>query len=509
MAQAISTPPIAAKPRRWRRWLNYALQALWVVAAIYVVQLYVLSVRPGYAELVKVCTEPICPDVQLTAQGAASLDQLGIAYSTFAIVRIILVFAITTVYATVSLLIFRAKRHDNVAIYVALVLLLYGAFISDYVEVLRDVQPQFADLVDILPGLTIIAFAMLCYVFPDGKFVPRWTRWAAWGWIVAPTILVFATAFGVFEMAIGPIGVALLLLLATCIIAPIQRYRTLASRTQRQQLKWVLFGLAQLLVTLLVVVELLPLVFPMLDVIGSLPSIVSNLFQAISVMLFPITIGIAMLRYRLWNVNMVINRTLVYVPLTSILTVIYTTSLAVSQRLFITATGEQPQAVAIFTTIVLTTTFSPIKNALQAYVDKNFKEAPVNLKELRVLNQQIAQVVQVFDHPSLAQRVVETIVQAHNAHGAALYVREHATNEMLLAYATADWVWAEGEVSILLVDEQQAVYGRLLLGKRRDRDDYTLEEVEAIRLATVPIVANMHRLMVMQADKLRGESVRL
>ena len=502
MAQAISIPPIAAKPRRWRRWLNYALQALWIVAAIYVVQLYILSVRPGYAELIKVCTEPICPDVQLTAQGAASLDRLGISLSTFAIARIILVFSISAVYATVALLIFRAKRHDNMAIYVALVLLLYGAFISDYVEILREVQPQFADLVDILPGLTIIAFAILCYVFPDGNFVPRWTRWAAWGWIGAPLILIVAVFFDAFDAVYGPVGVMLLLLLATCIIAPIQRYRTLASRTQRQQLKWVLFGLAQFLVTLLVVVELLPMLFPALDVIGSLPNIVSNIFQAISAMLFPITIGIALLRYRLWNVNMVINRTLVYVPLTSILTVIYTTSLAVSQRLFVTATGEQPQAVAIFTTIVLTTTFSPIKNALQSYVDKNFKEAPVNLKELKELNQQIAQVVQVFDHPSLAQRVVETIVQAHNANGAALYVREHATNEMLLAYATADWVWTEGEVSILLSDEE-AMYGRLLLGKRRDRDDYTLEEVEAIRIATLPIVANMHKLMEMQAGKLR------
>lgn len=504
MAQAISTPPIAAKPRRWRRWLNYALQALWIVAAIYVVQLYILSVRPGYAELLKVCTEPICPDVQLTAQGAVSLDRLGISLSTFAIARLIMVFSIAAVYATVSLLIFRAKRHDNTAIYVALVLLLYGAFISEYVDVLREVQPQFADFVDFLPGLTLIAFAILCYVFPDGKFVPRWTRWAAWGWVGAPLILTVAVFFDAFDAAYGPVGVMLLILLATCIIAPIQRYRTLASRTQRQQLKWVLFGLAQLLVTLLVVVELLPMLFPALDVIGSLPNIVSNLFQAISVMLFPITIGIALLRYRLWNVDLVLNRTLVYVPLTSILTVIYTTSLAVSQRLFITATGEQPQAVAIFTTIVLTTTFSPIKSALQSYVDKNFKEAPVNLKELKELDRQITQVVQVLDHPSLAQRVVETIVQAHSANGAALYVREHEseTKKMILAYATSDWVWAEGEVSILLADEA-ATYGRLLLGKRRDRDDYTLEEVEAIRIATVPIVANMHRLMVMQVGKMR------
>src|SRR5690606_13130305 len=139
--------------------------------------------------------------------------------------------------------------------------------------------------------------------------------------------------------------------------------------------------------------------------------------------------------------------TLVYVPLTSILTVIYSTSMAVSQRLFTTATGEQSQAVAIFTTIVLTTTFSPIKNSLQSAVDKYFKEAPGQLKKLKELDKQVTQVVLALDQQSLAQRIVETIVEAHRAHGAALYLKEG--KKIILAYATPAWVWADGEVSFL------------------------------------------------------------
>jgi hypothetical protein len=467
-----------------------------------------------------VCSEPVCPPGQLTEQGLASITRLGLSVSAFAVLRLFFVFTVTIVYATVSLLIFRAKRHDNVAIYVALVMLTFGAFLSDYTDVLRDVQPQFADLVDILPGLALIAFTILCYVFPDGHFFPRWTILAAWGWILAPVILIIFTVYDAFDAAAGPVGIALLFLLATCIIAPIQRYRKLSSRTQRQQLKWVLFGLTQLLITLLVVVELLPMIFPALDVTGTLPNILSNIFQMISVILFPITVGIALLRYRLWNVNMVINRTLVYVPLTSILTVIYTTSLAVSQRLFVTATGEMPQAVAIFTTIVLTTTFSPIKSALQGYVDRNFKEAPEKLKELDALGEHVAQVVQALDHPSLAQRVVETIVRAHHAGGAALYlattgqVSAHSTpsrttpsritggRQMQLVYATPNWNGPnlngeEGEVSILLARHGE-VYGRLLLGQPCDREDYTLDEIEEIRTATLPIVANMVKLQLIQ-----------
>jgi hypothetical protein len=492
--ETISTP-LQAKPRR--RLLTYTLQALWVILAVLIVQLLLLSVRPGYAELTKVCSEPVCPDGQLTLVGLESLTSLGISVHAYAVYQIFLIFAVALIYAAVSLLIFRGLRHDPVGLYIALVLLLFGAFVSDYVQILREVQPWLTDLVDILPGVSIISFAILCYIFPDGRFVPRWTRWAALAWVLAPIIMIVAVLYDAFDLVAGPISLILLILLTTCIIAPIYRFRNLSSRVQRQQLKWVLFGLIQLATMMLVVVELLPRLFPALDVPGSLPYLVSNLAQAISLIIFPITVGIALLRHRLWNVDRVLNRTLVYIPLTSILTVIYSTSMAVSQRLFTTATGEQSQAVAIFTTIVLTTTFSPIKNSLQSTVDKYFKEAPGQLKRLKELDEQVTQVVLALDQKSLAQRIVETIVEAHRAHGASLYLKEG--KKMVLAYATPDWVWEEGEVSFLLQDEGITL-GRLLLGRRRDRDDYTLEECDEIRDATLPIVRNMHKLMALQED---------
>lgn len=494
MEGTISTP-VEAKPRPWRRWFNYALQALWVVTAAFVVQIMILSIRPGYAIMMQVCTEPLCLDGQMTTAGVENLNALGISLQAYTILQMVLMFTLATVFAGIALLIFIAKRNDSFTLYVALVLVLYGVFVTNYVDILREVHPNFATLIDILPGVTLIAFSILCYTFPDGRFVPRWTRWATAGWIIAPVILTIATVWDAYDAAEGPIFVSLLILLGTCIIAPILRYRRLSSRAQRQQLKWVLFGLAQMLMTLLVGVELLPLAFPILDVTGSFPNLVSNVLQFTSVAIFPITVGIALLRYRLWNVDMVINRTLVYVPLTSILTVIYTTSMAISQRIFIDATGQQSQAVAIFTTIILTTTFTPIKNALQSYVDKNFKEADGNLKELRELDKQVHQVVLALDHKSLAQRVVDAVVKANNAKGAALYLREG--EKMVLAYATHNWAWAEGEFSILFVEDGTNI-GRLLMGQRSDREDFTLDEVEDIYKNVLPIVRNMVRLTAPQ-----------
>jgi hypothetical protein len=501
MGGTISTSA-EGKPRPQRRWLVYILQALWGGAALLTIYLLLFSIRPAYAWLTTVCNGAECLSAQLDSVELERLTSLGISLHDYAVFQILQIITIAIISATVATIILYARPHEPFALFVSLVLLLFGVYFNEYAEILRNVNPALSDLVMMLPGITLLAFAILCYLFPDGHFIPGWTRWAAWAWIATPVVLIIAELGGFYDAAYGLIALAVLTLFATCLIAPIYRYRKLASRTQRQQLKWALFGIIQLVTVILVLVELLPFLIPDLNEIGTLPNIISSLIQTASLMIFPITLGIALLRYRLWDVDMILNRTLVYVPLTSILTVIYSTSMAVSQRLFITATGEQPQAVAIFTTIVLTTTFSPIKNSLQSYVDKHFKEAPSRLKELKVLDKQVTQVIESLDPHLLAQRVVETIVSAHRAQGAALYLKEDLdatdSREMILAYATPDWIWEEGEVSILLYDENNAgdrlLLGRLLLGRSRDRDDYTLEECDTIRTAMLPVIRNIHRL---------------
>jgi hypothetical protein len=499
MEMTISTSA-EVKPRPRRRWLVYTLQALWIGAAILIVYLLLFSIRPGYARLTTICDEGDCLATQLDSAELESLTTLGISPHTYAIYQIGLVTAVAIISGAVSLLIFRARPNEPFALFVSLVLLLFGVFFTDYTEIFRTVNPALSDLVSMLPGITLLAFVILCYLFPDGHFVPGWTRWAAWAWIAAPVVLIIGELGGFYEAVYGLVAVALLGLLSTCIIAPIYRYRKLSSRSQRQQLKWALFGLIQLVTVLLVLVELLPFLMPDLDRVGTLPNIISSIIQSASLMLFPITIGIALLRYRLWDVDMILNRTLVYVPLTSILTVIYSTSMAISQRLFTTATGEQSQAVAIFTTIVLTTTFSPIKNSLQSYVDKHFKEAPSRLKELKELDKQVTEVIESLDHKLLAKRLVETLVNAHRAQGAALYLREDPyskdAKEMVLAYATPDWIWEEGEVSIILHDENTTL-GRLLLGRSRDREDYSLEECDTIRSVSLPVIRNIYKVRTM------------
>jgi hypothetical protein len=166
-------------------------------------------------------------------------------------------------------------------------------------------------------------------VFPDGRFVPGWTRWIAivWiGWQLAEHLVPAwntgpATWQVIFE------SVVWLTALATVIYSQIRRYRSASTSQQKQQIKWVVFGIGVALTGFLVINVAL-------SAFGALPepetprellayllgySVASYLLMLI----VPITIGIAMLRYRLLDIDLVISRTLVYGTLSGCVIGIY------------------------------------------------------------------------------------------------------------------------------------------------------------------------------------------
>jgi hypothetical protein len=93
----------------------------------------------------------------------------------------------------------------------------------------------------------------------------------------------------------------------------------------------------------------------------------------------PIAAAIAITRYRLYNIDSLINRALVYVPLTAILGGLYAAGVALFQRIFVAVTGDRSDAAIVLATLVLASLFTPIKNSLQTFVDKRWK--PVNKAE--------------------------------------------------------------------------------------------------------------------------------
>jgi two-component system NarL family sensor kinase len=229
------------------------------------------------------------------------------------------------------------------------------------------------------PALYLVGPGLVS-LFPDGRPLPGW--WTAAFWISAAAIAagaaVTAISPGPLEESIAvanPLGIAGLpsgvrdvanvltgaTLAAGTLIAVaslVVRYRRSASDT-RHQLKWLVF-----------VGVLLTFVLPLALVVGDTWTAIIAL---LTLGLVPIAVVIAVLRYRLYEIDTLINRTFVYVPLVGITAGLYTGSVALLQRIFTAVTGDTSDAAAVISALALAAVFTPIRNAIQSAVDRRFK----------------------------------------------------------------------------------------------------------------------------------------
>jgi hypothetical protein len=168
-------------------------------------------------------------------------------------------------------------------------------------------------------------------------------------------------------------GIAILVwtpLLVLILLSPVLRYRK-GNYRERQQIKWLaLFTGSFLLYVLvgLIVYPLLtggPVMYPGNSLFALIFYITVGLFP-------PLAIGVAVLRHRLWDLDLIIRRTLVYSTLTVILSMIYFTSVTLLQELFTTASGQQSPTAVVLSTLVIAASFTPLRRAIQERIDRRF-----------------------------------------------------------------------------------------------------------------------------------------
>jgi hypothetical protein len=150
----------------------------------------------------------------------------------------------------------------------------------------------------------------------------------------------------------------------------VYRYRRVSSPAQRQQTKWVVFG------TTLGVAGTFPLQLPVdLSLVGGdtpLTLLFLKVGFALSLMLIPLSIGVAVLRSRLFDIDVLINCTLVYGSLTATLVALYFGGIVVLQRLFVILTGERYTLAVLASTLVIAALFNPLRRRIQIFIDRRF-----------------------------------------------------------------------------------------------------------------------------------------
>ncbi len=218
------------------------------------------------------------------------------------------------VYLVLGILIFWRRSDDLVAFIFSLVLIV--SLSTDKFELVFGSEPFAVRLDLVFAALSSTLLICLFYIFPDGRFVPRWTRVAA---LVVSGIQLWRIFFpdAYMQKAFPMMG----LLMITAALAQIYRYLRVSDAIQRQQIKWVVFGLA---------VILPPLGIALVLFAGT------NFFSASTaseqlgfflwtafLIVFPGSIVISIMRYRLWDIDVIIRRTLVYSILTVLLALVY------------------------------------------------------------------------------------------------------------------------------------------------------------------------------------------
>jgi hypothetical protein len=398
--------PTTIDTRLRGRWLVVARIA-WLALALLAVGVYVTGLVVQYDLAQQICTAPaeVCDQsAQLTPEGVQTLQQLGLSLRFNAVFATVRTLAWALVSWSVAALIFWRKSDDWMALLVALFLVVFVD--PNPLHILRVAAPSTGTLAYVVEHLGITCAAVF-YLFPDGRFVPRWARWLALLWVVVWNIDLESLPYW-FSAPLW-MGTALSL-----VIAQVIRYRRASDPVQLQQTKWVVFGVGAAFAGLVGLVLLSEVIVPSIMHLGSLSMFAFPAAFTLFMLLIPLSIGLAILRYRLYDIDVIINRTLVYGVLTIALALIYIGSVVLLQQLLNRFIAGSELAI-VASTLAIAALFSPLRRRIQAFIDKRFYRRKYNAAQ--VLAAFSAKLRDETDLDTLAsdllQVVDETVQPAH------------------------------------------------------------------------------------------------
>ena len=349
------------------RWLMF-MRVLWAIVAVLSVGLFIASIPFNFALLQTVCATSSCNTTnQLTLQQVHELQHLGLSLTFYALLNIVPLIMFEMGYVATSVIIFWRKSDERIALVASFYLITFGAAFQGS-NILLTVHPVVRDLSLGLAFVGNVCAGFFFYLFPSGHFAPRWTRWlmvvwvAFWGYtnVLSGSIL-NGSGFINNLLFFG--------LLASIVPIQVYRYRQISTPLQRKQTKWVVYGLSVALVGFLLVITV---GYELSLQLGILASMVGAVLPTLILLLIPLSIGVAMLRSRLFDIDIIINRTLVYGSLTVILTLLYFGLIFALQSLF-QGLFKQNNAVAIvISTLVIAALFQPLRHRLQRFIDRRF-----------------------------------------------------------------------------------------------------------------------------------------
>lgn len=351
---------------------------IWVALTVLIVALVVLGIPDLHASFA-------------ATVDARSIDALNATLGGYASYMTALFLLVVVAHLFIGVIVFWRRSDDWMALTLAFALVSNGAWLTlSLMYPAGEVEPFISVLVGAVTYVGLVSGMGLLYVFPDGRFAPRWTRIMFVGWAILMAFAIFLPE-SPLSISAWPILLQLLVLLIWTgigLFAQLYRYLEVSTPLQKQQTKWAIAGLVLAVVgpfayflTFVIVPALSDPAVPniLYQRVGASLFALSLIFRllgitlmALATLIFPISFVVAILRYRLWDIDVIINRTLVYGALTGSLILIYLFGVALLQSIFRSLTGQGDQLAIVATTLGIAALFNPLRGRIQGVIDRRF-----------------------------------------------------------------------------------------------------------------------------------------
>src|SRR6266567_1505456 len=228
-------------------WLVLA-RVVWIAVVVLILALFVASIPAFTALLQNACTTAACyaliPPYSMKQYQAAGLSVNFVLIYSYALT----VFALLA-FLAIGAVIFWLKSHDFMAFYTSFALVTFAMTFNS--GSLLGLVPAWWLPIQIISFFGSVAFGTFLYLFPNGRFVPRWMRWLVGGWVIYSGVVYFfpdswLNTFWFTDLLFAGLLVSLLM-------AQVYRYRQVSSQVERQQTKWVVFGMSICVIGLVLV----------------------------------------------------------------------------------------------------------------------------------------------------------------------------------------------------------------------------------------------------------------
>jgi signal transduction histidine kinase len=351
-----------------RKKLNSVLLLIVIMlfgAALYLSFTSFLS-RPSL--LSEICRNGGCDETgKLPVDMAEVLARGGIPISFYAYYKFVLDLLTVLIFMVIALFILVKRINNTMGMYTSVVLLYLGtSFTVGTLPLSSNLWELPVKLHQLIAWLLFIPFF---YLFPNGKHTPKWTRFLSILWIITeiPYALFPNSLISSRTWPPALSGLYFFGFLFTCIFVQIYRYRKAASLTERLQIKWFIFGFILFVCSIFIS-----------GLAGLLPEDTNPLFksifffitvaiQALTLCLIPLSIAYAILRYRLWQIDLILSRTLTYVSLTFIVIsfhVLFVSGLGALVR------NHDNLVISLVSTGIIAVLFQPLTTYLQRLVNR-------------------------------------------------------------------------------------------------------------------------------------------